>query len=161
MAAQRCGSGDEWGPRGGPVSGTWGGVAINWRLADKLGKPPERTAGTVSGHVGDAPVHLEGAFQMGPRYLFEQADITGDLGGQSLTVKLSVVAKGTAGEEPLELFAALVDGSARAVVRGSLGGRPVSLDATHDETSAVRVLGEYTGPLPLLALIVGVVVHFL
>jgi hypothetical protein len=160
------------GPRGGPVRGTWGGVAVSWRLADKLGKPPERTVGTVSSRVGDAPVHLEGAFQVGPRYLFEQAGITGDLGGQSLTVKLSavdagpastsvVVAEGTVGEEPLEIFAALVDGSARAVVRGSLGGRPVSLDATHDETSVVRILGEYTGPLPLLALVVGVVVHFL
>ena len=60
-----------------------------------------------------------------------------------------------------ELFASLSDDLTMAVVRGSLGGRTVSLDATTDEPSTVRVVGEFSGPLPLLALIVNVLVHFL
>ncbi|HTW09189.1 MAG TPA: hypothetical protein VME46_16910 [Acidimicrobiales bacterium] len=159
------------GPRGGQVRGTWAGVAINWRLSDMLGQNPPRSAGTIKGRIGDGAVNLEGEFQLAPRYLFEQADIAGDLAGQAFTAKLAlaesgpgsnsaVVAEGSVGEEPFELFAAPRDDVPGAVVRGSLGGRPVALDATHDDPTAVRVVGQYAGRLPLLALIVGVVVHF-
>ena len=145
---------------------------MNWRLGDRLGTPAGRSPGIITGRVGDDPVKLEGYFQLGPRYLFDEADIAGDLCGQSLRAKVSaagggpgstnaVVAEGAVGEEPFELFAALSDDLTKAVVRGSLGGRPVCLDATAEEPSAVRVVGEYSGPLPLLTLIVGVIVHFL
>jgi hypothetical protein len=160
------------GPRGGPVRGTWGGVAVSWRVADKLGTPAGRVPGIMWGRVGDDPVKLEGSFLLGPRYLLEEADISGDLGGHNLRAKVTsadggtgatstVVAEGNLGEEPFELFASLSDDLTSAVVRGSLGGRTVSLDATTDEPSAVRVVGEFSGPLPLLALIVNVLVHFL
>ena len=72
------------GPRGGPVRGTWGGVAVRWRVADKLGTPAGRVPGIMWGHVGDDPVKLEGSFLLGPRYLLEEADISGDLGGHNL-----------------------------------------------------------------------------
>ena len=160
------------GPRGGPVRGTWGGAAVSWRLADKLGTPAGRVPGVIRGRVGDDPVKLEGSFLLGPRYLLEEADISGDLAGHNLRAKVApadggtgatstVVAEGNLGEEPFELFASLSDDLTTAVVRGSLGGRTVSLDATTDEPSAVRVVGEFSGPLPLLALIVNVLVHFL
>jgi hypothetical protein len=160
------------GPRGGPVRGTWGGVAVSWRLGDKLGTPAGRTPGIIRGRVGDDLLNLAGSFLLGPRYVLEEADISGDLCGQNLRAKVSaadgglgatstVVADGNLGEEPFELFASLSDDLARGVVRGSLGGRTVSLDATTEEPSAVRVVGEYSGPLPLLALIVNVLVHFL
>jgi hypothetical protein len=87
----------------------------------------------------------------------EQADISGDLCGQNLRAKVSpangglgstdaVVAEGALGEELFELFVAFSDDLGRAVVRGSLGGRRVSLDAITDGPSALRIVGEYLGP---------------
>jgi hypothetical protein len=160
------------GPRGGPVRGTWGGVAVSWRLGDKLGTPAGWAPGIIRGRVGDDPLRLDGVFLLGPRYLLEEADIAGDLCGHSFRAKVStadggigatstVVAEGNLGEQPFELFASLSDDFARALVRGSLGGHAVWLDATSEEPSAVRVVGGYSGPLPLLALIVNVLVHFL
>ena len=154
------------------MRGTWGGVAVSWRLGDKLGTPAGRTPGIIRGRVGDDRVNLEGSFLLGPRYLLEEADISGDLCGQQLRAKVSaadgglgatstVIAEGNLDEEPFELFASLSDDLARVVVRGSFGGRSVSLDATAEEPSAVRVVGGFRGPLPLLALIVNVLVHFL
>jgi hypothetical protein len=72
-----------------------------------------------------------------------------------------VVAEGTVGETPFELFAAFSEDLKRAVVRGSVGGRPVSLDATRDDpAAAVRIIGAYLGEPLLLALVVGAVIHF-
>jgi hypothetical protein len=115
---------------------------------------------------------LKGYFLRGPHYFFEQAEIIGDLCGQGLRAEVSaaegglgststVVAEGTLGEETFELFAALSGDLTRAVVRGAFAGRPVSLDVTHHEPAAVRIVGDYVGPLPLLALMVGTVLYFL
>ncbi len=162
------------GNRRGPLKGTWGeaSVGANWRVGDKLRTPAARSQVIVTGRFGDDPVKLRGYFQLGPRYLAEQADVDGELCGDSLRATISaadgglgstsaVVAEGTLGEEPFELFSALSDDLTKAVVRGSFGGRTVALDATRQEATEVLVVGEYTGPLPLLAVIVGVVVHFL
>ncbi len=62
-----------------------------------------------------------GSFSLGPRYLLEEADISGDLGGHNLRAKVTsadggtgatstVVAEGKLGEEPFELFASLSNG---------------------------------------------------
>jgi hypothetical protein len=162
------------GNRRGPLKGTWGEAAVgaNWRVGGKLRTPAGRSQGTITGRFGDDAVKLRGYFRLGPRYLAEQADIDGELCGNSLRATVSaadgglgstsaVVAEGTLGEEPFELFSALSDDLTKAVVRGSLGGRTVALDATRQEPAEVRIVGEYAGPLPLLAVIVGVVVHFL
>jgi hypothetical protein len=74
----------------------------------------------------------------------------------------AVVAEGTLGEAPFELFAALSDDGKRAIVRGSVGGQPVSLDATGDDPAAsVCIVGTYIGEPALLALVLGVIIHFL
>lgn len=156
----------------GRVKGVWGGLAVevNWRLGDN--SRTSRPGGIITGRFGEDHLKLKGYFQLSPRYWFEQAEILGDLCGQGLRAEVSaaagglgststVVAEGTLGEDTFELFAALSGDSARALVRGSFGGRPVSLDATRDEPSAVRIVGEYAGPLPLLALTVGTVAYFL
>ena len=87
------------GRRGGPVRGTWGGVAVSWRLGDKLGTPAGRTPGIIRGRVGDDRVNLEGSFLLGPRYLLEEADISGDLCGQQLRAKVSAADGGTRRDE--------------------------------------------------------------
>jgi hypothetical protein len=158
----------------GPVEGTWGGVTLraNWRLGDNSRAPTQPLPGIITGRFGDIPFKLKGYFRLGPDHIFQEAEVIGDLCGQGFRAEVSaaegglgststVVAGGTLGEEPFELFAAVSGDLTRAVVRGSLGGRPVSLDATHDRPSGrLRVVGDYLGPLPLLGLIVGTVVYF-
>jgi hypothetical protein len=165
-------------PRG-RLKGTWGQTAVgaNWRVGDKLRTPGGWSLGIITGRFGDDPVKLRGYFHLGLRYLADQTDIDGELCGNSLRATVSaadgglgstsaVVAEGTLGEEAFELFSALSDDLTKAVVRGSFGGRTVALDATRQEPAEVRpaevrIVGEYAGPLPFLAVIVGVVVHFL
>ena len=157
----------------GPLKGTWGDVklAANWRLGDNSAAPAGPLPGIITGNFGDSPFKLKGYFQRGSHYLFEQAEIIGDLCGQLLRVEVSaaegglgstgtVVAEGTLGEETFELFAALSGDLTRAVVRGSFGGRPVSLDVTRNRPAAARIVGHYAGPPALLALMVGTVVYF-
>ena len=74
----------------------------------------------------------------------------------------ALVAEGTVGETPFELYAALSGDLTRAVVRGSVDGRSISLDAGRDYPSGpVKVQGSYSGQPALLALTVGVVAYFL
>jgi hypothetical protein len=66
------------------------------------------------------------------------------------------------GQVPFQLFAARAADRTTAVVRGSLGGQAVSLDATRERPSgAVKIHGSYSGPPMLLALAIGVVTYFL
>jgi hypothetical protein len=126
--------------------------------------------GSITGHFGDDPAALNGYYQLGRA---EVVDIGGYLCGHRLWAKVSsaegglaptgtVVAEGTVAEEPFELFVSMSSDLARAIVRGSLGGRPVSLDMTrHEPPAPALIVGEYSGPHPFLALVVGVVMHFL
>jgi ATP-dependent Clp protease ATP-binding subunit ClpC len=162
--------------RGGSVKGTWGGVALGtaWRIGDKQDVPPTGPLPVViSGRFGGAALKLQGDVQLGPHLSFERAGVSGDLCGQSLRAEVSaadgglgttsaVVAEGTLGEAPFELFAALSDDGKRAIVRGSVGGQPVSLDATGvDPAASVCIVGTYIGEPALLALVLGVIIHFL
>ena len=70
------------------------------------------------------------------------------------------VAEGTLGEEPRAVLCPLGrldQGCGPRVARRA----DCALDATRQEPAEVRIVGEYAGPLPLLAVIVGVVAHFL
>ncbi|MGO9658799.1 MAG: hypothetical protein ACLQVK_12820 [Acidimicrobiales bacterium] len=117
------------------MRGTWGEVAVSWRLGDELGTPTGRTRGIMKGRVGDDAVRLEASSLLGPRNLLEEANVSGDLCGQDLRAKVSaadgglgatstVVAEGSLGEEPFELFASLSDDLARALARGRSGAAP-------------------------------------
>jgi hypothetical protein len=159
----------------GSVKGTWGGVALvaAWRIGDKHYAPTNPLPMFILGRFGGTAVKLNGDVQLGHQLSFERAGMTGDLGGQGLQAEFNpadgglgmtsaVVAEGSLGETPFELFAALSDDWKRAVVRGSVGGHPVLLDATRDDPAAsVRVVGAYFGQPALLALLLGVVIHFL
>jgi hypothetical protein len=79
------------GSRRGPLKGTWGGAAVaaNWRLGDNSRAPAGPLPGIITGHFGDSPFKLNGYFQRGPDYFFEQAEIIGDLCGQGLRAEVS------------------------------------------------------------------------
>ena len=127
----------------------------------------------LTGHLGDDAVKLKGDFRVAPDYFFEDADIVGDLGGAPFRAVVSaatgglgstkaVVAEGTVGETPFELYAALSGDLTKAVVRGSVDGLSISLDAVRgDPSGPVRLQGPYSGPPALLALTVGAVAYFL
>jgi hypothetical protein len=158
----------------GPLKGTWGGVSVdaNWRIGDNL-QAASPVPAILTGHFGEDALKLNSEFRFAPNYLFEEADIAGDVGGTPFRATVSaadgglgstdaIVAKGTVGETPFELFAALSGDLTKAVVRGSVDGRPISLDASRDErSSTVKLCGSYSGPPSLLVLTVGALSYFL
>jgi hypothetical protein len=157
--------------RRGPLKGTWGQVALGaaWRLGDRLHVLTGPLPALVSGRWGEDDVKLKAAFHLGPQHLFERADVDGELCGHALRAEANaaagglgststVVAEGTVGDSPFQLFGALSTDLTRAIVRGSVGGAPVSIDATREDPFApVRVIGAFSGPPALLALLVGAV----
>jgi Clp amino terminal domain, pathogenicity island component len=174
--------------RRGSADGTWGEVAFGaaWSIGNVRQAPenpstpsPAVTSGgfgqlaVMSGRFGQLDIKLKGDFQLSPDQTLERAGLVGQLGGQNILAEVSaadgglgttsaVVAEGTLGETPFELFAAFSDDSKRAVVRGLLDGRAISLDATRsDPATSVHIVGSYFGEPPLLALLLGVVVRFL
>jgi ATP-dependent Clp protease ATP-binding subunit ClpC len=152
--------------RRGSANGSWGEVVFG--AAWSVGNVPQLV---VSGRFGQLPVKLKGDYQLGPDQSFERAGLSGDFGGESLRAEVSaadgglgttsaVVAEGSVGDGPIELFVAFSEDSKMANLRGSLGGQAVSLDATRAETSLL-IVGSYSGEPPLLALLLGVLVNFL
>ena len=157
----------------GSLKGTWGGVPVNadWRIGDNSQTLTPVSA--LTGNFSEDAVNLRGDFRLAPSYFFEQAEIVGDLGATAFRAEVSavdgglgstdaLVAEGTLGETPFELYAALSGDRTRAVLRGSVDGRSLSLDATRDSRSGpVRLQGSYSGPPALLALAIGALAYFL
>jgi len=157
----------------GPLRGSWGGLLVNadWRIGDN--SPTLAPVSGLIGNFGEDAVKLSGDFRLAPTYFFDQAEIVGDFGATAFRAVVSavdgglgstdaLVAEGTLGETPFELYAALSGDRTRAVLRGSVDGRSLSLDATRDSRSGpVRLQGSYSGPPALLALAVGALAYFL
>ena len=141
--------------RRGPLKGTWGATTVyaNWRLADMAKVSTAELPALLAGRFGDDAFKLRGSFQLGPGYLLQRADISGELCGQDLRAEVyraggglgstdTVVAEGALGQAGFQLFATISDDLSKALVRGSFDGQPVLLDATRDEpSSSVRVIG--------------------
>jgi hypothetical protein len=161
--------------RRGPLKGTWGEVAFGaaWRLGDRLHVLKGPLPARLAGRFGEDAVKLKAAVHLGPQHLFERAEVGGELCGHPVRAQLSaasgglgststVVAQGTVGDSGFQLFGSLSADLSRAIVRGSVGGAPVFIDATREDPFApVRVIGAFSGPPALLALLVGAVVCLL
>ncbi len=157
----------------GSASGTFSGseVAATWDLDDNSSSHPE-PGGSLAGHFGDEAVSVRGRFHLDPGFFFDRAHITGALGARPVELDVTaaegglgstntVVIDGTVGETAFDLSAALSGDLTRAKVRGTVGDRPVRLDASKVEPATVRIVGAYEGPSALLAVIVGSLVYFL
>jgi hypothetical protein len=161
--------------RRGPLKGTWGEVAFGaaWRLGDRLHVLRGPLPAHLSGRFGEDAVKLKATAHLGPQHLFERAEVGGELCGHAVRAEVNaasgglgststLVAEGTVGDSAFQLFGALSADLSRTIVRGSVGGAPVSLDATRpDPFAPVRVIGAFSGPPALLALLVGAVVSVL
>jgi hypothetical protein len=131
--------------------------------------PTAILTGTFAGERFD----LRATFHLNPDYLFDRADVEGEIHGKKLAVRAlgaegglgstsTIAIDGTIGATGFELFATVSGDLTRAIVRGSLGGQAVRLDAIREESSrTVRIVGAYEGPVAVLAVIVGVLVYFL
>jgi hypothetical protein len=161
--------------RQGSADGTWGGSTFEaeWSIGDTRHDNANPCPVVVSGRFGVAPVKLEGEFRLSADRSLEGARLAGDLGGQDIGGEVSpadgglgatsaVVAEGTLGGAPFELFAAFSDDSKKAVVRGSIAGWPVAIDAKRaGPTAPARIVGSYSGEPALLVLVLAVAVRFL
>lgn len=163
-----------FGTRGGPVRGSWAAETVDatWREGDGADVPGSRRP-DIAGHFGGSTVELLANFEFGAGQLFERADISGSLGGQTLQAQVqraaggldslrTVVGEGILGGSPFEFFVTISWDSSSAMVRGSFDGQLMLLDADREERSGlVRVVGSWTGPAPLLALLVTSLLYFL
>jgi hypothetical protein len=123
--------------------------------------------------LGEDAVKLKGTLRLGPQHLFELAEVGGQLCGHAVKAEVNaasgglgststVAAEGTVGDTRFQLFGALSTDLTRAIVRGSVDGAPVCIDAAREDPFApVRVIGAFSGPPALLALLVGAVVSLL
>ena len=161
--------------RRGSLKGTWGDAAVGaaWRLGDRLHVLRGPLPALLSGRLGEDAVKLKGTLRLGPQHLFELAEVGGQLCGHAVRAEVNaasgglgststVAAEGTVGDSRFQLFGALSTDLTRAIVRGSVDGAPVCIDAAREDPFApVRVIGAFSGPPALLALLVGAVVSLL
>ena len=68
------------------LKGSWGDVpvSVNWRIGDSS-RAPSPVPAVLTGHLGHDAVKLKGDFRVAPDYFFEEADIVGDLGEDTLS----------------------------------------------------------------------------
>jgi hypothetical protein len=121
-------------------------------------------------------VSLQATFHLEPGYWFDKAEVIGSLAGLPLraTVERAERAEGGLGSTStvairgsldgldIALFAAVSGSLDQAMIRGTVGGELVHLNARSSAgRRAVRVSGAFPGPLPLALLAVGAVLYFI
>jgi hypothetical protein len=164
------------GPSGtSTVRGSVAGVALTALVAqqDRVARPSGyATTTNLTGSVGRALTSLVGAFDLDAGNLFRQGTITGAdqgrifraraqpnlVGGIGSAADLS----GTIEATPFALFANLpVDrlGTGTATIGGHRDHFEMSPTTQHGNFPTVRLTGDYSGPIDLLALIVGAIAY--
>jgi hypothetical protein len=129
----------------------------------------------LTGTMGGRATSLQGVFNLDSQFAFENGLITGTHAGQTVSVQATPNAsfhstgsaanvKGTFGVTPFSLVANLPLGQ-RGTVTGTVGGQKIRLTLTPKRTApgktpTTRLAGTYSGPVDLLALLVGTVAYF-
>ena len=157
------------------IAGTVGGRALTALLAQQgqVVRPGSYTTTTkLTGSVGKALTSPVGAFELDSGYLIRQGTITRTDQGKSVRGRAqpnlvrgignAADVSGTFGATPFALFANLpVDHP--GTVTGTIGGHrdhfEVSPTTQHWNFPIVRLTGDYSGPIDLLALIVGAIAY--
>ena len=129
------------------------------------------TTTTISGTVGSAPTTLLGSFTIGPNFLFENGAITGRTANEAVQVTAqpnmdfdtssAVTVVGHYGDTEFSLVAVLPDGQS-GTIAGTVASKKVrfEISASNGNDQSVRLRGHYSGPIGLLALIVGAACYF-
>ena len=146
-------------------------VSASWQLGDNTTwhpAVPVSLNGTFAGHRA----LLFGWVPLDPPYHFDHASIDGHFAGQPVSAYLeegdpggdtgTFAAHGIFAASDFSLRGAVICGS-RAVLEGAISGRPVRLQAQHDDGPhrAATLSGTFDGPAPLLLLLTGAVLFFM
>jgi hypothetical protein len=161
---------------GSTISGSLHGVAVDAHLAEKDQVPHGSgfvTTTGLSGTVGGVATALSGVFDIDATFLFQHGRVTGTHHGHKVNVRVTpnttfddtsaVDVKGTFGTTKLSLVANLPVGH-RGTVTGSVGGKKIHLNLTptgaNGSAAVTRLSGRYSGPVDLLALLLGAISFF-
>jgi len=129
------------------------------------------TTTKLSGVAGGVPTGLLGTFTVGSNFLFEYGAVTGKTAGKSVKVfalpnknfdtSSAVTVAGQFGDTPFSLVADIPVGE-RGAITGTIGAKAVhfALTPSSGTNQTTRITGRYSGPLDLLALIVGAATYF-
>jgi hypothetical protein len=121
--------------------------------------------------VGKVPTALLGTFTVGPDFFFEYGTITGKTANESVKVSArpnkdfdtssAVTVAGQFGRTTFSLLAVLPDGQS-GTISGTVASKRVrfEISPTNGNAQSVRLTGHYSGPISLLALIVGAASYF-
>src|SRR5712692_4434647 len=164
----------------GRATGTFAGDAVSasWEVADNSTSGPTVPA-SLTGTYADESVTLEGGFGLEPDFFFDAGSVNGAI-GDSLPVHAqasgaegglngkTVSVEGAIGGTDFSLFATIAGDLEAGLVVGSVGGRPLRLHAGYErmdrrvqrQSAALHITGYYEGPVALLALITGALLHF-
>jgi hypothetical protein len=153
-----------------PVSATW----VNGNNYYVYPDVPSELTGSFAGQ----PAELHATFHLEPDYFFDHGVITGHIGTEAFAATVeaaappgggmgssrTVAVDGTLGSTEFTIYAT-IDGPLKSgKLRGTVAGTPIRIDAarTHGpDGTQTRLTGSYQGPMALLALTAGALLHFI
>jgi len=152
-----------------PVSATWVN-GNNFRIYPDV---PSDLTGSFAGQ----PVELQGTFHLEPDYFFHHGTIIGHIGTEALDATVeaaappggmgsssTIAADGTLGSTEFTIYATIDGPLTSGKLRGTVAGTPIRIDAARTRGPGgeqTRLTGTYQGPLALLALTAGALLHFI
>jgi len=158
----------------GAAVGTIGGqpVSATWKNEDNTVVYPD-VSSDFTGSFAGQPVELHGIFHLEPGYFFDHAAITGHVGTQVLDATVetasgglgstkTIAADGQLGGTDFTIYAAIDSSLTTAKIRGSVAGSAIRIDAERTrrpDGGQTRLTGCYQGPLELLVLVAGALLH--
>jgi hypothetical protein len=152
-----------------PVSATWV-TGNNYYVYPDV---PSDLSGSFAGQ----PAELHATFHLEPDYFFDHGTITGHIGTEGLAATVeaaaapggmsssrTVAVDGTLGSTEFTIYAT-IDGPLKSgKLRGTVAGIPIRIDAARTRRpngTQTRLTGSYQGPMALLALTAGALLHFI
>ena len=154
------------------LTGRWT-PSVRGRIgADAVAAAVTHAAGyTLTGTLGPSALSIAGEFRRGEDHFFDVADLSGHVGSDAFRASVeradgrdpnrTIYADGAVGGVGFELWATISDNRWEGLARGTVGGRPVALTATHLTHNHLRLEGSYHGPDVLLMLIAGALAYFM
>jgi hypothetical protein len=162
----------------GVAEGTIAGIAVSatWVNGNNFRIYPD-VPSDLTGSFAGQPVELQGTFHLEPDYFFDRGTITGHIGTDSLDATVeaaappggmgssrTIAADGTLGSTEFTIYATIDGPLTSGKLRGTVAGTSIRIDAARTrgtDGEQTRLTGTYQGPLALLALIAGALLHFI
>lgn len=160
----------------GTAAGTIAGIpaSATWKNGDNYYIYPD-VPSDLTGSFAGQPVELHATFHLEPGYFLDHGTITGHIGAEGLDATVetasgglgstrTVAVDGTLGSTEFTIYAAIDGPLTSGRIRGTVEGNSIRIDATRTrqpEGERTRLTGSYQGPIALLALAAGALLHFI